>query len=207
MSNILIEDKEISLGQGLPQIPERLLLAHSQGQVLFVVGAGVSVPSGLPGFEKLVVNTMLKVDPALGSAMDTLDRKTIPVSYDATLFDALNDAQKAEFRRFEKEEYDVVLGMVERRLDVVTNNNSRVREAIRTVLSGKSYKHNDLHRFLLKLSDRGGSTSIVSTKCGKVNKKRITHVLLRSNTTTRKRNRFSRDLLYSWSLAREILFR
>jgi hypothetical protein len=33
-----------------PTIPNRLLAAHERGEVLFLCGAGVSIPSGLPGF-------------------------------------------------------------------------------------------------------------------------------------------------------------
>lgn len=37
-----------------PDIPERLLQAHEDGQVVFFCGAGVSYPAGLPGFSRLV---------------------------------------------------------------------------------------------------------------------------------------------------------
>ena len=51
------EDRKISLGKNsrgeyLPAIPEELLLAHAKGRVLFVCGAGISKPSGLPTFRK-----------------------------------------------------------------------------------------------------------------------------------------------------------
>ena len=37
-----------------PDIPERLLQAHEDGQVVFFCGAGISYPAGLPGFDGLV---------------------------------------------------------------------------------------------------------------------------------------------------------
>lgn len=37
-----------------PDIPERLLQAHEDGQVVFFCGAGISYPAGLPGFAGLV---------------------------------------------------------------------------------------------------------------------------------------------------------
>jgi len=40
--------------QSGPDIPERLLHAHEDGQVVFFCGAGISYPSGLPGFDGLV---------------------------------------------------------------------------------------------------------------------------------------------------------
>lgn len=37
-----------------PEIPDRLLQAHEDGDVVFFCGAGISFPAGLPGFEGLV---------------------------------------------------------------------------------------------------------------------------------------------------------
>ena len=37
-----------------PDIPERLLEAHEEGEVVFFCGAGISYPAGLPGFKGLV---------------------------------------------------------------------------------------------------------------------------------------------------------
>ena len=37
-----------------PDVPERLLEAHEEGEVVFFCGAGISYPAGLPGFEGLV---------------------------------------------------------------------------------------------------------------------------------------------------------
>ena len=42
-----VSDRVISLGSGLAAIPERLLLAHARGEVLFIAGAGISKPAGL----------------------------------------------------------------------------------------------------------------------------------------------------------------
>lgn len=48
-----------------PDIPERLLQAHEDGQVVFFCGAGISYPAGLPGFAGLVksVYANLAVQP------------------------------------------------------------------------------------------------------------------------------------------------
>ena len=40
--------------KGGPDIPEQLLQAHEDGQVVFFCGAGISYPAGLPGFQGLV---------------------------------------------------------------------------------------------------------------------------------------------------------
>ena len=55
--------RAIALAPDLPAIPERLLLAHARGEVLFLCGAGVSMPAGLPGFRKLVLDVYRTLDP------------------------------------------------------------------------------------------------------------------------------------------------
>ena len=52
----------ISLGPGLAAIPERLLLAHARGEVLFLAGAGISQQVGLPDFRDLVLKVYEKLD-------------------------------------------------------------------------------------------------------------------------------------------------
>lgn len=39
-----------------PNIPNQLIDAQKRGELLFFCGAGVSVPAGLPSFEKLIKN-------------------------------------------------------------------------------------------------------------------------------------------------------
>lgn len=48
-----------------PDIPERLLVAHEDGQVVFFCGAGISCPAGLPLFGRLVerVYERLRIAP------------------------------------------------------------------------------------------------------------------------------------------------
>ena len=48
-----------------PDIPEHLLQAHEDGQVVFFCGAGISCPAGLPLFGPLVscVYRKLRVEP------------------------------------------------------------------------------------------------------------------------------------------------
>jgi len=36
-----------------PDIPDRLLQEHEDGNVIFFCGAGISYPAGLPGFQGL----------------------------------------------------------------------------------------------------------------------------------------------------------
>ncbi len=60
-----IDDRVIFLSDGLPAIPERLLLAHARGEVLFICGAGISMPAGLPDFRELVLGVYQELDKAV----------------------------------------------------------------------------------------------------------------------------------------------
>ena len=71
-ANTAIEDRVIQLGPGLSAIPERLLLAHARGEVLFICGAGISQPAGLPGFRQLVVNVYATLDTSTHSVLTGL---------------------------------------------------------------------------------------------------------------------------------------
>ena len=57
-----------------PDIPDRLLQAHEDGQVVFFCGAGISYPAGLPGFADLVkgvyANLAVQPDPIQQAAID-----------------------------------------------------------------------------------------------------------------------------------------
>ena len=63
------KERWISLGAGTSKLPERLLLAHAKGEVLFITGAGSSRPSGLPDFRQLVVDTYQPLDAAIHGAL------------------------------------------------------------------------------------------------------------------------------------------
>jgi NAD-dependent SIR2 family protein deacetylase len=63
-----VEERWISLGAGLAKLPEELLLSHARGTVLFIAGAGVSQPSGLPDFKTLVEQTYQSIDISTSKA-------------------------------------------------------------------------------------------------------------------------------------------
>ena len=151
----------ISLGPTLPAIPERLLLAHARGEVLFICGAGISRSAGLPDFRGLVLDIYEALDPAVHSIITQLDppKKTLE-KIDCS---SLKAQQMAEARRFAASDFDVVLGMLERRLDGQSDLASRMRqEAIRQI-NLKSGAPARLHKALMRLSDRGGATSVITT--------------------------------------------
>lgn len=153
-------DRVISLGNGLPAIPERLLLAHAQGKVLFIAGAGISQPA-LPDFRNLVLQVYSKIDSPVYEVI-----KVIPPGvcnlWSPKLSDLRND-QKAEVNRFIRGDYDVVLGMLERRIDGISDGKGRVRNAVASELRISGIQPGPMHRVLMRLADRGGAVTIVTT--------------------------------------------
>jgi NAD-dependent SIR2 family protein deacetylase len=147
----------IALGSGLPVIPERLLLAHARGQVLFIAGAGVSKPAGLPDFRKLVVDVYAKLDIGVHAVVTgSKDEEVGDLS-------GLTSQQIAEVRRFKRRDYDVVLGMLERRIDDKPSGTSQVRAMVAEILRTAGTKSAPMHRALMRLADRGGASTIVTT--------------------------------------------
>ena len=169
-----ISGRDILLGKDLARIPERLLLAHAQGEVLFIAGAGVSRDAELPDFRDLVVKVYEKLDPAVHSVI--LKKRVLLRTYNSQnreLYSviscngqdapSLTAGQEAEVERFQRGEYDVVLGMLERRLEDKENDRSRVREEIGKILRPDGLKPAPIHRNLMRLADRGVAVTIITT--------------------------------------------
>lgn len=150
----------MSFGENLPKIPERLMLAHARGEVLFLVGAGVSKPA-LPDFRGLVLSIYKEVEPKMHEVLSS-----IPTSSCSNCFvnlDGLLPSQKAEANRYINREFDVVLGLLERRLDGYAGLSSSVRKVVASKLRELSKSPNGLHESLMRLSDRGGCHTILTT--------------------------------------------
>ncbi|MEQ9695530.1 anti-phage defense-associated sirtuin Dsr1 [Shimia sp. SDUM112013] len=124
-----------------PDIPEALLEAHEDGNVVFFCGAGISYPAKLPTFYGLV----------------------------KAVYDELGeDHDSAEAEAMKAYKYDTTLGLLERRLP---KGRLRVREAIasalRPNLAGK--KATQTHEALLRLSKtRSGATRLITTNFDRV---------------------------------------
>lgn len=161
VARTLISERNISLGPGLAAIPERLLLAHARGDVLIIAGAGVSRPSSLPDFRGLVLEVYRSLDPAVHGILTTIPSGACN-QWEPNL-SSLNNQQAAEVRRFVSGDYDVVLGLLERRIDGRSTGHSKMRGSVVDILQRNSPEPGNMHRILLKLADRGGSTTIVTT--------------------------------------------
>jgi NAD-dependent SIR2 family protein deacetylase len=151
-------DRVISLGEGLPAIPERLLLAHARGEVLFIAGAGASMPANLPDFRTLVIGVYEVLDSAIHALISTYEHgDPVPALH------TLSYQQAAEVKRFVDRDYDVVLGMLERRMDRQPGSASQVRRTIAELIRKAGTKPAPVHYALMRLADRGGVVTIVTT--------------------------------------------
>lgn len=118
------------------------------------------MPASLPDFRDLVLDVYANLDPAVHAVIGQVPRGVCNLwSVDLS---GLIEAQAAEVRRFVSGDYDVVLGMLERRLDNQSLN-SRVRRRICDRLGANAIKPAPIHRALMRLADRGASTTIVTT--------------------------------------------
>jgi len=154
-------ERLIALGPGLAPIPERLLLAHARGEIVFISGAGISEPAGLASFRDLTLRVYKQLDAAAYSVISS-----VPLNaHSKWEFEhaGLTDQQTAEIKRFVRGDYDVVLGMLERRIDDRSLGKSRVRQVIAEELRPPGTRPAPIHRALMRLADRGGSTTIVTT--------------------------------------------
>jgi hypothetical protein len=158
-SNVV--DRIITLGPNLPAIPERLLLAHARGEVLFIAGAGISRSAGLPDFRELVLAVYEKLDKPVHDMLSMVPQ-TACNHWNVDL-SGLTDQQSAEIKRFIVGDYDVVLGMLERRMDGQSSPLSSVRQAIAAKLRLPGIRPAPIHRALMRLADRGGAITIVTT--------------------------------------------
>lgn len=158
-----MSDRLISLGPQTAEIPEELLLAHARGKVLFIVGAGASKASNLPDFRELVLDVYKQIDPAIHQVLMGIPNSACN-QWDAQT-KGLTDSQIAEVRRFIAKDYDVALGMLERRIDGIPHRGSRMRLEIENVLNIaiKANKTSDLHKSIMKLSDRGAGVAVITT--------------------------------------------
>jgi SIR2-like protein len=161
MTSLGAEERVIALGQGLAAIPERLLLAHSRGEVLFIAGAGISRPASLPDFRELVPNVYAELDAAAHAVMASVPEGAC--NQWSPDLSSLTHQQAAEVRRFITGDFDVVLGMIERRMDGQGHEASTVRRTITKKLRPAGARPAPIHRALMRLADRGGVHTIATT--------------------------------------------
>ena len=88
--------------------------------------------AGLPDFRRLVLDVYRTLDPRMCEILTEASNDTrCPPKPDCS---ALTDRQAAEVDCFISGEYDVALGMLERRLDSHTCEDSKVRSRVNEIL-------------------------------------------------------------------------
>ncbi|MGY3582611.1 hypothetical protein ACVIGB_008322 [Bradyrhizobium sp. USDA 4341] len=119
-------------------IPHDLIRSVSDGDVIFLCGAGVSFGVGLPTFKKLTDDVY------------------------ATIGESRNH-EPAEVIAYDKEEYDRVLRSLEKRT-LLHGTESRVRVAVAQILRPPGSANLAHHKSLLQLSrDRTGQVRLITT--------------------------------------------
>ncbi|WP_338147271.1 SIR2 family protein [Neoroseomonas oryzicola] len=116
-------------------------------------------PSSLPNFDRLVRRVFRDLDSAIGLHLEALAN---PEAASNSSLPPLSDAQTAMLRRIIDQEYDVALGMLERRVDRDQEKASRVRQAVCSILR-EARRHAPIHASLVKLSNRGATHTIATT--------------------------------------------
>ena len=105
-TDVSAEDRVISLGSGLAAIPERLMLSHARGEVLFICGAGISRPANLPDFRELVLDIYAVLDTGVHAVLTGLPRAAC--NQWVANCAGLTERQTAEVKRYIVGDYDVV---------------------------------------------------------------------------------------------------
>jgi hypothetical protein len=116
------------------------------------------MPANLPDFRTLVIGVYEVLDSAIHALISTYEHgDPVPSLH------TLSYQQAAEVKRFVDRDYDVVLGMLERRMDRQPGSASQVRRTIAELIRKAGTKPAPVHHALMRLADRGGVVTIVTT--------------------------------------------
>jgi SIR2-like protein len=131
-----------------PDVPDDLISAQLAGDVVFVVGAGVSHRTGLPLFGELVEKLYGRIGQAIPGTPNSL-------------------ADAAETEAWERKEWDRTLGLLERRLVYPHPNRPEVQNVIREAVAAllqPPQRRFTAHRDILAISrDDDGRPRVVTT--------------------------------------------
>jgi hypothetical protein len=123
-----------------PDIPEALLQAHEEGNLVFFCGSGISYPAGLPGFQGLVD----KIYSLVGTSPTAIEKEA-----------------------YERNQFDATLDLLERRFP---GQRLAVRRVLAQALQPKRRKGaTDTHKALLELArSRDGAVRLVTTNFDRI---------------------------------------
>jgi NAD-dependent SIR2 family protein deacetylase len=137
-----------------PDIPNSLIKKWRDGDVLFLAGAGVSVPSGLPLFDGLALDVYKELNESLFTVLATAKKRRSAGSRNKLLDTlGLSADRRVEANLFFDKQYDRFFSVIEKRFDPDIQGKTktrRVRNAVEKILGEK--KHSESHSDLLRLS-------------------------------------------------------
>jgi hypothetical protein len=137
-----------------PDIPNDLIRKWREGKVLFLAGAGVSVPSRLPLFEGLALSVYEVLNDSLFSILKDARAIGSPEARRKFLDSAeLSPDRQVEASLFLEKQFDRFFSALEKRFDPDIKGRTKarhVRNAVEQILSGQA--HSNTHRDLLRLS-------------------------------------------------------
>jgi SIR2-like domain len=137
-----------------PDIPNDLIRKWREGKVLFLAGAGVSVPSQLPLFEGLALSVYEVLNDSLFSTLKDARAIVHPEARKQFLEAAeLSPDRQVEAGLFLDKQFDRFFSALEKRFDPDIKGRTKtryVRNAVEQVLSGRA--HSNTHRDMLRLS-------------------------------------------------------
>jgi hypothetical protein len=137
-----------------PDFPNELIKKWRDGEVLFLAGAGVSVPSDLPLFDGLALSVYETLGESLFRTLTAAKKYQRPSSRTRILDAATLSAEKrVEANLFFERQFDRFFSALEKRIDPDLRGRAKsrnVRNAVEKILQGQSY--GDSHRDLLRLS-------------------------------------------------------
>jgi SIR2-like domain len=137
-----------------PDIPNDLITKWREGKVLFLAGAGVSVPSRLPLFEGLTLGVYDVLNDSLFSTLKDARAIVNPDERRKFLESAEpSPGKQVEASLFLDKQFDRLFSALEKRLDPDIKGRTKtrnVRDAVEQILSGQT--HSNTHQDLLRLS-------------------------------------------------------
>ena len=137
-----------------PDIPNKIIREWRDGQVLFLAGAGVSVPSKLPLFDGLALKVYQRLNDPLFKVLKAAQKQKL-TSGKTNILEAadVNPRAHVEADLFFGKQFDRLFSVLEEQIDPDTKGRAKtrnVRSAVEHVLSGRRSSTN--HRDLLRLS-------------------------------------------------------
>lgn len=158
-----------------PDIPNKIIQEWRNGDVLFLAGAGVSVPSKLPLFDGLALGVYELLKQPLFATLKVANEQVL-ASERAKVLDgaSLSPPQRVEADFFFEKQFDRLFSVLEKRIDPDLKGRPKtrnVRNAVEKILGGKepSQSHKDLLRLSIAPNASGDRSKRQSCRIATTN--------------------------------------